>query len=430
MHRRVIACISAESPAAHGVRSAPVSRLHHHPVLSLILAVSALSVGSGCRPDATRAKAGLEPLKVKVSPVEARSWEKTLTVLGSLEATDRSTLSTKNPGRLRSLQVEVGDRVVAGQTLAQIEPRDFELRLQQARAQLAQARARVGLAVDGTNDVVDEAAVPLVKEAQARLEESEAELERVRSLRDQKISSQAEWERAEAQHQVMLNRHGDSLQEARERKALLAQRRVELDIAQQQLTDTAVRAPFDGVVQSRIANVGEFLPAGSPVLTVVRMDPLRLLLDVPERASAEVAVGQSIRVAVEGRSQDHPACVARVSPALDSRTRLLRVEGELTNPGGLRPGAFVRAEIVLATRVKGLAVPSDAVVAFAGTEKAFLVQTNQAVERRVTTGRRRDGWVEILGGLQEGDRVIRNPGGIATGSPVAPVAAPPAGSGS
>jgi RND family efflux transporter MFP subunit len=389
-----------------------------------------LSVGSGCRPDATRAKAGLEPLKVKVSPVEARSWEKTLTVLGSLEATDRSTLSTKNAGRLRSLQVEVGDRVVAGQTLAQIEPRDFELRLQQARAQLAQARARVGLAVDGTNDVVDEAAVPLVKEAQARLEESEAELERVRSLRDQKISSQAEWERAEAQHQVMLNRHGDSLQEARERKALLAQRRVELDIAQQQLTDTAVRAPFDGVVQSRIANVGEFLPAGSPVLTVVRMDPLRLLLDVPERASAEVAVGQSIRVAVEGRSQTHPARVARVSPALDSRTRLLRVEGELTNPGGLRPGAFVRAEIVLATGVKGLAVPSDAVVAFAGTEKAFLVQTNQAVERRVTTGRRRDGWVEILGGLQEGDRVIRNPGGIATGSPVAPVAAPPAGSGS
>jgi len=135
-------------------------------------------------------------------------------------------------------------------------------------------------------------------------------------------------------------------------------------------------------------------------------------------------------VAVEGRSQTHPARVARVSPALDSRTRLLRVEGELTNPGGLRPGAFVRAEIVLATGVKGLAVPSDAVVAFAGTEKAFLVQTNQAVERRVTTGRRRDGWVEILGGLQEGDRVIRNPGGIATGSPVAPVAAPPAGSGS
>ncbi|MFZ9853502.1 MAG: efflux RND transporter periplasmic adaptor subunit [Limisphaerales bacterium] len=407
-----------------------MSRLRHHPVLSLILAVSALSVGSGCRPDANRAKEGLEPLKVKVSPVEARSWEKTLTVLGSLEATDRSTLSTKNAGRLRSLQVEVGDRVVAGQTVAQIEPRDFELRLQQARAQLAQARARVGLAVDGTNDVVDEAAVPLVKEAQARLEESEAELERVRSLRDQKISSQAEWERAEAQHQVMLNRHGDSLQEARERKALLAQRRVELDIAQQQLTDTAVRAPFDGVVQSRIANVGEFLPAGSPVLTVVRMDPLRLLLDVPERASAEVAVGQTIRVAVEGRSQAHPARVARVSPALDSKTRLLRVEGELANPGGLRPGAFVRAEIVLATGVRGLAVPSDAVVAFAGTEKAFLVQTNQAVERRVTTGRRRDGWVEILGGLQEGDRVIRNPGGIATGSPVAPVAAPPAGSGS
>ncbi len=430
MPPRLTPGISGESPTVPIVRSAPVSRPRIQLVLSLSLTVSGLLAGTGCRPDTTRTRAALEPLKVKVSPVEARSWEKTLTVLGSLEAIDRSMLSTKNAGRLRSLQVEVGDRVVAGQTLAQIEPRDFELRLQQARAQLAQARARVGLAVEGTNDVVDESAVPLVKEAQARLEESEAELERVRSLHEQRISSQAELERAEAQHQVMLNRHGDSLQEARERRALLAQRRAELDIAQQQLTDTAVRAPFDGVVQSRIANVGEFLPAGSPVLSVVRMDPLRLLLDVPERASAEVLVGQEIRVSVEGRTQTHSARVARVSPALDSRTRLLRVEGELANPGDLRPGAFVRAEIVLATGVRGLAVPSDALVAFAGTEKAFLVQTNQAVERRVTTGRRRDGWVEILGGLQEGDPVIRNPGGIATGSPVAPVAAAPSARGS
>ncbi|MBM3902873.1 MAG: efflux RND transporter periplasmic adaptor subunit [Verrucomicrobia bacterium] len=427
MPRRLIPGISGESPTVPIVRSAPVSRPRTQPLLSLLLVVSSLVAGTGCRPDATRTGAVLEPLKVKVSPVEARSWEKTLTVLGSLEAVDRSMLSTKNAGRLRSLQVEVGDRVVAGQTLAQIEPRDFELRLQQAQAQLAQARARVGLSVDGTKDVVDESAVPLVKEAQARLEESEAELERVRSLHEQRISSQAELERAEAQHQVMLNRHGDSLQEARERRSLLAQRRAELDIAQQQLTDTAVRAPFDGVVQSRIANVGEFLPAGSPVLSVVRMDPLRLLLDVPERASAEVSVGQEVRVSVEGGAQSHPARVARMSPALDSRTRLLRVEGELANPGNLRPGSFIRAEIVLATGVRGLAVPSDALVAFAGTEKAFLVQTNQAVERRVTTGRRRDGWVEILGGLQEGDRVIRNPGGIATGSPVAPVTvAPPA----
>ena len=421
MPRRLITGISTESCHARIVRSASVTSNTIPSVPLLLLALSGLLVGSGCRPDAIQDRSGLEPLKVKVSPAEVRSWERTLTVLGSLEAVDRSTLSTKNAGRLRSLQAEVGDRVVAGQPLAQIEPRDFELRLQQARAQLAQARARVGLAVEGTNDVVDESAVPLVKEARARLDESQAELERVRSLREQRISSQAELERAEAQHQVMLNRHGDSLQEARERKALLAQRRVEFDIAQQQLTDTAVRSPFDGVVQSRIANVGEFLPAGSPVLTLVRRDPLRLILDVPERASAEVGVGQEIRVAIEGRPETHPARVARVSPALDSRTRLLRVEGELANPGDLRPGSFVRAEIVVATGVRGLAVPLDAVVAFAGTEKAFLVLTNQAVERRVTTGRRRDGWVEILGGLQEGDRVIRNPGGIATGTPVAPV---------
>ncbi|MBN9693411.1 MAG: efflux RND transporter periplasmic adaptor subunit [Verrucomicrobia bacterium] len=380
---------------------------------------------TGCQPaKTTEARGATETVEVKVSSVENRPWEQVLTVLGSLEAVDRATLSTKNTGRLKQLLVDVGSPVKAGDVLAQVEPKDYELRLNQSAALLGQARVRVGLPLEGTDDSVEEEKVSTVREARALMEEAKKGLERIQKLQEQNISSQAEFERATAEYQVMLNRYSDALQEARERKAILAQRRAEFEIARQAVQDTSLRAPFDGVVQARLTNVGEFLPAGSPVLTVVQVDPLRLRLDVPERQSMSVQVGQPIRVSFDGDTNHYTGTVARVSPALDQRTRLLRVEGQLKNPGHLRPGAFARAEIVVAEAIPGLAIPADALITFAGTEKALLVLTNTAVERRLVTGRRQGPWIEVLQGLRAGDAVIRNPGGLPGGTPVRPSPVP------
>ncbi len=381
----------------------------------------------GCRPgiSGNTAPSSAAPVDVKVTPAADRPWEQVLTVLGSLEAVDRATLSTKNAGRLKKLLVDVGSLVKAGDVLAQVEPRDYELRVQQAAAMLAQARARLGLPLEGADDAVEIEKVSTVREARARLDEANAALERVKRLQAQNISSQVEFERASAEYEVMQSRYNDALQEARERQAILAQRRAEFDIARQQLTDTSLRAPFDGVIQARLTNVGEFLPAGSAVLTVVQVDPLRLRLDVPERQSTVVRVGQPVRVSFEGDRQGYTGTVARVSPALDPRTRLLRVEGEMKNPGHLRPGAFAKAEIVVSEAAPGLAIPADALVTFAGIEKVFLVVTNTAVERSIVVGRKNGGWIEVLKGLKAGDPVVRNPSGIAPGTPVKASPAPP-----
>jgi len=378
------------------------------------------SLAVGCREARPRATPGVtaDPIEVKVSLVESRPWEQVLTVLGSLESMNRATLSTKNTGRLKRLLVDVGSPVKAGDVLAQIEPGDYELSLNQSEAMLGQARVRLGLPLEGTDDTVDEEKVSTVREARALLDEAKAGLERVKKLQEQNISSQAEFERATAEYQVMLNRYSDALQEARERKAVLAQRRAEFAIARQQVQDTSLRAPFDGVVQARLTNVGEFLTTGSPVLSIVQIDPLRLRLDVPERQSMGVVVGQALRVSFDGDTRQYAGTVARVSPALDQRTRLLRVEGELKNPGQLRPGAFARAEIVVTEAMPGLGIHSDSVVTFAGTEKAFLVLTNTAVERRLVTGRRQGTWVEVLQGLKAGETVILNPAGLSSGTPV------------
>lgn len=344
--------------------------------------------------------------------------ERSVTVLGTLRAMDRATLSVKTSGRLNSLLVDVGSFVRAGDVLAQIEPRDYELRVRQAGALLGQARARLGLPVEGNDDDVEEEETSVVRQARALYEEARQNLERIDALQSERILSEAELERAKAEAEVTQNQYLDALQEARERQAVLAQRRAELEIARQQLSDTSLRAPFEGVVQERLTNIGEFLSAGSPVLTLVRTDPLRLQADIPERLAHLIRTGLVVRMTLDGDTNQYSGILARVSPALEERTRMLRVEAEFHNPGHLRPGRFARAQIVVEEALPTTVVSKDAVVTFAGTEKAFLISSNVVVERRLTLGRKEDGRVEVLGGLQPGDRVVLNPGGLQPGNRV------------
>src|SRR5678815_4566856 len=101
-------------------------------------------------------------------------------------------------------------------------------------------------------------------------------------------------------YKVALSRYQDAIEEIRNRQALMAQRRSELSLARQQLADTSVYAPLDGVVQEKRASVGEYLAAGAPVVNIVKMDPLRLRAEVPEREAKNVRSGQNVRVTIDG----------------------------------------------------------------------------------------------------------------------------------
>ncbi len=384
------------------------------------LACLSLAVATGCGDAGSGAAKPSQKQSVPVVTAVAamRPMERTVTALGTLQAIDRATVSIKTTGRLRTFSVDIGSAVKAGDVLVQIEPRDYELRLRTAEALLAQARARLGLTVEGGDDVVDIEKVSTVREAKALLAESEKNVARFRRLQQEKISSEAEMERAQADYLVNLNRYEDSLQDTREKQAILAQRRAELEIARQQLADTSVRAPFDGVIHQRLLNMGEFVAAGSPVLVLVRVHPLRLRAEIPERLASLIQVGQRVRLGIDGDTNSYTGSLQRISPALDERTRMLTVEAEIPNPGHLRPGAFAKAAIVVESASPALAIPEDAIVTFAGTERALTIATNTAVEKRLTTGRRENGFVEVLKGLRPGEPVIRKPEGLQSGDPV------------
>jgi RND family efflux transporter MFP subunit len=226
-------------------------------------------------------------------------------------------------------------------------------------------------------------------------------------------------EGAEAEYKVALSRYQDAVEEIRNRQALVVQRRSELEIARQQLTDSTIRAPFDGVVQEKRASIGEYLAAGTPVVSVVRMDPLRLRAEVPERESRNVHAGQQVRVTLEGDPNVYNGKIARISPSITAQNRVLIVEAEVRNNGKIRPGSFARAEIVSEGNSTALAVPASAVVTFAGIDKVILVQDGKAVEKPVTLGRRTSEWAEVLSGVNAGDPVVINPGNLQSGQPVA-----------
>jgi RND family efflux transporter MFP subunit len=362
-----------------------------------------------------------EPVPVRpvtVVPVETRPMEHVVTAVGSLAAQEQATLSIKVSGRLHIIAVDLGSIVKKDDLLAQVDPQDYELRVKQAAAALAQSRAMLGLPLGGTNDAVEIENTSIVKQAGALLSEAEKNRERILNLSRSGISSQAEVDTTEAAYRVALNRYEATLEEARTRHATLAQRRAELEIAQKQLSDTALRAPFDGAIQARTAGLGEYLAAGTPVVTLVRTDPLRLHLEVPEREAPGIRTGQLVRVHVEGETNSCTGRIARLSPAISDQNRMLIVEADIPNDGSLRLGVFVRGDIVTRERDEGLCVPSSALVTFAGLEKVIVVRADKALEKTVMTGRRGADWVEIRSGLSPGERVIVTPGNLRTGQPV------------
>ena len=355
---------------------------------------------------------------VEVGRAEMRAVPRVIHATGSLAAQEHSTLSAKVPGRLERLNVDIGSEVRQGDVVAQIEPRDYELGLKQALASLAQARTTLGLSLEGDDDNVELPKVTAVKQAKAVLEEAAKNRERVKSLSSSGIASASEVDTVEATHAVALARYEATMEEARTRLATVAQRRAEVELARKRLADAAVRAPFDGAVQSRPASIGEYVAAGAPIVQLVKSDPLRLRLEVPERECLLVQTGQVVQLLIEGDTNTYIGTVARLSPALDEQTRTLRVEADVPRQGPLRAGLFARARIVVTDDEKALTVPLEAIVAFAGLEKVITVRSNQAVELVVSTGRRGEHWAEILSGLSAGEQVVLHPGSLRTGQRV------------
>ncbi len=255
-------------------------------------------------------------------------------------------------------------------------------------------------------------------QAKALLGEATQNRKRTKELAAEKIAPQSELESVEAAYLVAVSQYQDALEQIRERQALVAQRRAEMNFAKKQLADTSIKAPFDGIVQQRRASLGEILETGTPLLVIADVDPLRLRLEIPERESLQVRSGQALRISVGERTNHFPAEIHRVSPMLSESNRMLVAEADVPATPALRPGLFAQATIVLSQSDLAISIPESAVTSFVGIEKIFVVQNGKAQDKNVRTGRRSNGFVEIENGIAAGDVVILSPGNIRSGQQI------------
>lgn len=388
------------------------------PAIALIIGVLSLSACDD-RPATAVKRGDNPPRQVRVVPAAETEAARVVSTSGTLAAADQVILGTKVIGRLSEISVDLGSPVKKGQAIARIDPNDYRLRVKQAEAGLQQARVRLGLMPSGASDQVDIEQVALVRQRAAEFNAARLNHERMVELWERKLIARAELDTALAQLSVADSHYQDAFEEARNRQAVLVQRRSELEIARQELADTVIVSPIDGAVRERHASVGQYLPAGAAVVTLVRTDPLRLRLAVSEREAGLVRVRQTVVLSVEGDPNKYKGRIERVSPVIAEDNRTLMIEAEVPNgQGALRPGSFAKADIVIESGQRVVTVPFDAIVTFAGLEKVITVSNNTAVEKPVRTGRRIGERVEITEGIAAGDEVVVRPGNLIAGEPV------------
>jgi RND family efflux transporter MFP subunit len=400
-----------------------MSRMFARPLIVITLVALGLLGCRGEHPAAAQEKPKPQtaaPVReVSVVPAAERALPRTVTATGTLAAEDQVTLSAKVAGRVETIDVDLGTRVRRGQPIAKLDQTDFKLRVETADAALQQARARLGLEPSGKDELVEPEKTAIVRQARAVLDEARLTRDRSVKLLEQQLIARAQLDTAEANLQVAEGRYQDALEEVRNRQGVLAQRRSELELARQQLTDTVVLAPVDGAVSQRLTSRGEYLAAGAPMATLVRIHPLRLRVSVPEREAAGVRAGQVVRLTIDGDATVYGGRVVRLAPIVQELNRTLTVEAEIPNERGvLRAGAFARAEIVTEAAQPIVTVPASSLVVFAGVEKVLVVRGGKTAEVRVQTGRRMGEDIEILEGLKRGEQVVNNPGNLTGGQTV------------
>jgi RND family efflux transporter MFP subunit len=373
--------------------------------LGVVCLALPLSFFSSCsRPGKARAANETDlPSAAVVSPTR-ENLASTLKVAGQFEPYQEVDLHAKVSGYIRRINVDIGDRVRAGQVIATLEVPELNAQVSGAQAEVRHsqseiARAQSEVARAESNHVALHAAYQRLAQAAAQRPGLIAEQELDDAL--------AKDQDAEGQIQVT--------------KSALAAAEQQLGVSRadnqrvQALSDySVVTAPFTGVVTKRYADTGSLIQAGTtsntqaaPVVRIVESDLLRLRMPVPEADVPFIEAGGAVQVRVQATKETFTGKIIRFSRALDSATRTMVVEVDIANPSlRLSPGMYAQTEIALQRRTHVLTLPSQAVVQGEGESYVLVVAGKKVVKKNVTLGLQSADKVEIASGLADGESVI------------------------
>lgn len=389
--------------------------------LTLALALSALSLNAaacgGSKAQTNQANKNAAPaqptvVQVTTAPAISRQLPRFFEATGSLAADEQTDVAPAVAGKVIAVGVDLGSYVQQGAVLVRLDDRDARIRLEQAQAQVAQAQsavrqaeARIGLR-SGQN--FDPNNVAEVRSARVALDLAEKNLRRFEKLIESGDVSRSAYDQQRAQRDQLQQQYEAQLTQARQNFAGVQTARSAVDAAQTQIlsarkaiNDAVVTAPMSGYVSDRPTAVGEYVTTSSKIVTIVRTNPLRMKIDIPEQAISEVKVGQSVSLIVSAYpDRTFNGRVARVSPSVTATSRTLSVEAEVENGNNiLKPGQFATVRILLPQSDPAVLVPARAVRTEAGTSRVYVIKDGHAQQRLVQLGQTEGDLVEVKTGV-------------------------------
>jgi RND family efflux transporter MFP subunit len=327
------------------------------------------------------------PTTVSVTAATVRTQDEpvTLEATGSFEADESSDVAPDSSGRVVATPVDVGQFVKSGSVLVRLQGIDAGLRLDEARAAVSRAEANLKLA-----------------ESQNSLAQTTAQRYAALLATGDVSSTVADQARTGAE---------TSVQNVNTARATVAQARAQLALAEKAVADVAVLAPFSGYISERRVSLGEYVQPSTAVVTLLKIDPLRLRLTIPGVQAGQVRIGQTVAARVDAfPEQSFTGRIAAVNPAISAESRSFVVEARVPNPEALlKPGMFAVATVDQGRTAKVMLVPRRAVIEDANTNsyRVFVIDTENKARLRVVqlAARELGENTRILSGLQDNDRV-------------------------
>jgi RND family efflux transporter MFP subunit len=352
--------------------------------------------------------------RMEVIQVGLSSPKSELQLPGNIQAITEAPILARANGYIKQRMADIGDRVRAGQPLAEIEAPEVDQQVRQAKADLEQAKAAL------------EQSLASYEQGKSNLELARVTAQRWNTLAAEGIVPKQENDQYQAQFQAQTA--GVQALE----KAIAAQRSnvaaAEANLAALDTTQSyrVVKAPFEGIVTLRNVDVGTLVNAGSTLLfRVAQTGTLRTYVNVPQTNADSIRVGQRAALTVSTLPGRHfGGTVARTANALDPASRTMLVEVRVPNPdGALLPGMYAQVDLSSPRANPPLLIPGDALIVRAeGTEVALVRPDHTVHFQKIEVGRDYGDKLEVVGGLELGDTLIANPSdAVLEGTRVEPV---------
>ena len=377
-------------------------------MIRFLIALVLLAGLSSCtKKDEVVAKKNADVVSIEVATVTAHDTARIVETIGTLFPYDETVISAEIDGRVDEVKADLGDAVRQGDVLVHISDEEQKYLVAQNEAQLRQSMERLGLKTENEKlkDVKD---APDTRKAEAELYDAQTRYERQKRLSDQGIGAPADLDQAQARFRAQQAAYDSTVYATRNLVQEVERFKAVLELQRKKLRDTSVRAPFNGSVKERTVNVGQYVRVNTPLFTLVKVDPLRLKLEVPERMAPWIKNGQVVEVVLEAfEGKTFQGKVWRISPTVDQSKRTFVVEALVDNGAGrLKPGSYARARVPTQKIERTMLVPAKAVNYVFGSNKVFVVKGGVIEAKDVKTGDRVEEKIEIVeGGIAEGQQV-------------------------